>query len=63
MKEFTVYTRIIQSTIVALLLLWVSGCTLMQAFKDPDANESDIPWAEPQAWEQTPGIPGMDQGR
>ena len=62
MNKSTVYTRILQCTTLAFLM-GLSGCTLMKAFQDPDANESDIPWAEPQAWEETPGIPGMDQGR
>jgi len=63
MNKSILYSRIIQSATLALLLGLCGCATMMKGCQDPDANESDIPWNVPQTWEETPGIPGLNQGR
>ena len=46
-------------TLAALCLITggLAGC----ATTDADRRESDIPWNQPQPWEGSPYIPGMNR--
>lgn len=42
----------------ALVALTLSGCATLDGRDD---RESDMPWNQPQPWEGSPFIPGMDR--
>ncbi len=54
MKSFqSIISRI---GVVAATALFVVGCATPD-----DRRESDLPWNQPQPWEGSPYIPGMDR--
>ena len=42
---------------IVSLMACLTGC----ATTDADRRESDIPWNQPQPWEGSPYIPGMNR--
>ncbi len=50
--------QILASLICGLLLVTVTGCATTEADRRRD---SDIPWNQPQPWEGSPYIPGMNR--
>ncbi len=49
--------RIMRYGFLGVSLVIMTGCATTPA----DRRESDIPWNQPQPWEGSPFIPGMDR--